>query len=362
MSLRINHAILHVLDLQGGATQFSQRELDLEERATKSYVQRHVRRAGSSAENRHGAFRPDSSFAGEFEHYLGGGTDFVSFSTMIAQFLYEELRKGEDGDPVDVLVADYDDEPDHAAAAGDEDDADPAAQARAQAAFEGRGERRFAILVLPRKQAFVHDLRREGGLAYNELVRHDATLPNPTQKVDSYAVITAGSLAVDFVDKPRTIAGAETFLIPDGLLQCTSEASTHDVFDAVTRIVEDVAAEYGANTAVKLSKAKAIVAETAAQSEYLAPWEVGSEVFDDEPQMRERFEEAARREELPEQVSVKRGVASRMAKSHRIRTDTGIEIIFPSDYFANSDYIEFVSERDGSTTIEIKNIGAIENR
>jgi hypothetical protein len=360
MALHVNNAILHVLDLQGGATQFSQRELDLSERTTLSYVQRHLRRAGSSAENRHGAFTPQSSFAGEFEHYLAGGQDFVGFSTAIARFLYEELRKGEDGAPLDVLVADYLDEPDHAAAGAAEDgDGAPAA---AQAAFEGRGERKFAVLLLPRRQAFVHDVRHEGGLAYNEVVRHDATLPNPTQKVDSYAVVSASTLAVDFVDKERTIAGAQTFLLPDGLLQCTSEASTHDVFSAVTRIVEDVAGEFGANTAVKLSQAKAVVAQTATQSEYLAPWEVADEVFADEPQMRERFEEVARREDLPEQVSVRRGVANRMAKSHRIRTDTGIEVIFPSEYFSNPDYIEFVNERDGSTTIELKNIGAIENR
>ena len=151
-------------------------------------------------------------------------------------------------------------------------------------------------------------------------------------------------------------------VVPDSLLQCSSNASSKEVLDAVTRIVADVAEEYGANTAKAVSKAKAVVAEKAAESEYLPPWEVGEEVFGDEPVMRERFEEAVRSEEIPEQVRVKKSVATRMTKSHRIRTDTGIEITFPSEYSSSPEFIEFINEADGTLSIELKNIGSIENR
>ena len=78
--------------------------------------------------------------------------------------------------------------------------------------------------------------------------------------------------------------------------------------------------------------------------------------------MRERFEEAVRSEEIPEQVRVKKSVAARMTKSHRIRTDTGIEITFPSEYSSSPEFIEFINEADGTLSIELKNIGSIENR
>ena len=101
----INHAILHVFDFEGAGTTYSARELDLGERLVKSFVQRHLRRAQGSAENKHGQFRQDSMFAGELEHYLKGG-DFVAFSRQIAEFLYAELRKGEACEACDLLVAD----------------------------------------------------------------------------------------------------------------------------------------------------------------------------------------------------------------------------------------------------------------
>ena len=55
-------------------------------------------------------------------------------------------------------------------------------------------------------------------------------------------------------------------------------------------------------------------------------------------------------------------MAQRVAKNHKIRTDTGIEITFPSEFAHNSDFIEFVSTPNGLIQIELKNIGSIENR
>lgn len=273
----------------------------------------------------------------------------------VAEFLYGELRKADPVEAADLLVVDFEDDTDPAAVNPDDAEA-------ADAAYEGRGERRFALLVLPRKQAFVHEIDSDGESDYAELVRHDATLPNPTQKIDTYAFIDERTMGVEFNDKKRLIAGADTLVIPDGLLQCSTQASPREVIDTVARIVEDVATEYGANTAVALSKAKAYMTENVGEDDELLPWNLGEEVFEDQPAMKERFVEEVRREELPERVTVKRAVAKRMAKSHKIRTDTGIEITFPSEYSANTDYIQFFNEPDGRISIELKNIGKIENR
>ena len=78
--------------------------------------------------------------------------------------------------------------------------------------------------------------------------------------------------------------------------------------------------------------------------------------------MRERYEEMAREEELPERVHVKKSVAHAANRSHRIRTDTGIEITFPAEYAQNPAFIEFTSTSNGLIRIELKNIGSIENK
>ena len=78
-----------------------------------------------------------------------------------------------------------------------------------------------------------------------------------------------------------------------------------------------------------------------------------------------RITDAARRQTrrtLPEEVPVRRGVANRLTKTHRIRTDTGIEIAFPSDLADKPGYIDFSTEPDGRLSITIRNVVSIENR
>ena len=78
--------------------------------------------------------------------------------------------------------------------------------------------------------------------------------------------------------------------------------------------------------------------------------------------MRERFEQAAQAVDLPERVPLEREAVRRVARSHKIRTDTGIEVTFPAEYSRNPEFITFTSEADGTISIQIKNIGSIENR
>ena len=85
--MRISHAILHAFDFESGSYSFSQRELDVSERAIKSYVQRHMRKISSSVENKHGQFSEGSGFADALHGYVGGQIEFVEISQQVAQYL-----------------------------------------------------------------------------------------------------------------------------------------------------------------------------------------------------------------------------------------------------------------------------------
>ncbi len=352
---RINHAILHVFDFVSCVNVFSEEELDLTSKNAKNYVVKHARKALGCIENKHGTFSDDSMFAGELRSYFRGERDFVDLSVQIAQFMATELGHMEKPQSCDLLVADFEEDAPRPPADATEEEL--------EAAYKAQGKRHFGIFLLESRQAYMHEVGSgESGGTRVDVKRHYAILPNPSQKVSSYALVDAETLAVSFVDKPREISGEERLLIPEGLLQCSQEASSKEVLDTVVRIVEEVADEYGANSAAALSKAKAaMMSEASEDSEYLAPWDLGAEVFDDEPLQR-RFEEAVAAESIPERVPVEKKAVERVARNHKIRTDTGIEITFPSEYSTNPDFIEFISEPNGLISIELKNIGSIENR
>jgi hypothetical protein len=203
-----------------------------------------------------------------------------------------------------------------------------------EASFDGEAKRRFAIILLPRSQNFMHSIEHPSGGAFNEIVRHDATLPNPSNKVDTYALIDCKDLTINFRDKARTIAEAEVWVIPNMLLQCSKEPSSHEVIKTMEQIVEEIVeaapTNISMNTVEALSRTKAMVAHSAELDERVVPQDIGRQVFKDEPQLIERYEAAAEVHELPEEISVRRAAARRLTKTHRIRTDTGIDIAFPS--------------------------------
>lgn len=335
--MKINHAILHVLDFESAVNVFSQCELDLEDnRACRQFVTTHLRRARQSGDNKRAAFAEDSAFAGELKNYFFGEREFIDLSQQVAEFISNELARADKAQSTDVLVADFDDDDD---------------------------VRWFAVMLLTSKQAFMHEVGTQDGNRVANITRHYAILPNPSQKVQSYCVVRASTMEIGYVDKARKIAGEDRMLIPEGLLQCETGVSGKEAIDTVTRVVEEVAEEHGANTAVALAKVKAAVAEKVEGDEELPPWDIVDEVFEDEPVIKDSVRAALTEEKMPERVPVERKQVERAAvRNHKIRTDTGIEISFPAEMGSNSDYIEFVNEPNGLISIELKKISSIENR
>ncbi|MDO4805781.1 MAG: nucleoid-associated protein [Coriobacteriales bacterium] len=352
--LTINHAILHAFDFDTGSCYLSEHELDMDEKLVKSYVRRHLRRCAASDQNMHGEFAQDSGFAEELGLYLDHRTSFIDLSKQIAEFFWDTLRKCDDLVQADLLVADFEQSPD--APKGDASDEE------LEKSFSGEAQRRFAVILLPRSQTFMHSIEHPSGGAFNEIVRHDATLPNPSGRVNTYVLVDCDTMAIDYCDKLRTVAEAEVWIMQNLLLKCTREPSSREVMQTVEALVEEVAEVGNVNVVEAVGHAKACMAHAANLEERLIPEQIGREVFEDDPRLTERFEERAREVELPEEVQVRAAAARRLAKNHRIRTDTGVDVTYPSDFSTNPDYLSFQYEEDGTMTILIRNVRSIENR
>ena len=365
--MHIDHAILHAFDFEGGSDYPSERELNLDSRSVKSYVQRSLRKLIASPESRHGELSDQSSFGAALKTYVqGDSVSFIELSQQLARFMWEELRRCDDLEQCDLLVADFTDTSDmgrRADGASKEQGATTVATAALSRDAEDLSERFLAAALLPRRQAFVHELGLDDtGVASNDILRQDSTLPSPTQRIDSYLLVNLKTGSVDFHDKERRQAGSVLQLISDRLLSCSAQASTREVVQAIGRIVEEVADGHGMSSAQAVAQAKRVVTSSAERDEPLLPSEVGRQVFTERPELAERYEQAVRDEQLPEEIPMRRSAANRLAKSHRIRTDTGIEISFPSEYAADDTYIEFMADAQGRVSILIKNVGSIENR
>ena len=112
MSTRVNHAILHVFDFNSCVNVFSEEELDLSQRQTKTYVATHARRALGNIDNKHGEFASTSLFAEEMRAYKRGLKSFTELSIQIAEFMAEELSHQDKPVSTDLLVVDFEEDAD----------------------------------------------------------------------------------------------------------------------------------------------------------------------------------------------------------------------------------------------------------
>ena len=90
--------------------------------------------------------------------------------------------------------------------------------------------------------------------------------------------------------------------------------------------------------------------------------DLAANVFNESEEMQNAFISTSLEHELPKEVEMPKQYAQRKLKNQKIKTDTGIELTFPTEYSENSHFIEFVNKPDGTISIEIKNVGKITNK
>lgn len=336
MILRMNKAILHVFDFVSCVNVMSKAELDLEDKTVRQYVSGICRKAMGATDAHPGRFERDSPFATRISRWFHGQEDFIKMTGEMADFLGGELAHVDQAASCDLLCADFTD---------------------------GDDERWFGLFLLDIKKAFTHDVSGATGSPFCDVVRRNAVLPAATQKLGSWALVRASDLAVRVVEPVRQMDGADRLLLQQQLLSCTTEASSKEALDAVREMVEEVADEHGANAALALSRAKAYVTEHVDSEGSFSCEGLAEEVFADSEPARRKLELAAEVRKLPADVQVdRRAVDTKAMRNHRIVTDTGIEISYPAELGENPDFIRFESAPDGSISIELLNIGKIENK
>ena len=330
----INHLILHIMDCPAQLCLLADQEMDLQHEGTLDFVERHLQRLQRENRSQKGRFNQDSGFKQALDQYCQGQRDFVDFSRVVADVLYNQLSRAEKLASLDFLVVDY---------------------SVAEKYYIG-------LLLLDYRRGFIHQVDNGPQGLVNSIVEHNAILPNSNQKIAAYALVDKESRQILFDDKLLTIDGVELSVLADKVLDCSAEMSSKEALKAVSDIATQVAESYGENAAVVLSQAKNYIVENAEVSELLSLEELGKELFAAAPDQQRSYASLMEEAQLPQEVEISKSLAVKTGRSHKIKTDTGIELSFPVEYFSNPDFIEFINNPDGTIAIELKNIGKITNK
>ena len=330
----VNRAILHILDFNSGITVFSEQELEISSDSVITFLTKHLEKSYHDQNSKSGIFNSDSKFKQQVIDYIEDRSDFIRFSVETAQLMHSALSQTDDLASADLLICD----------------------------FTLTDKRFIALLKCNNRVGFIHQVNKVDGKIKNEIINHYAILPNLSQKIDEYAFIEVDSLAIQFFDKKCFMNGQDTYLLSEQILACSSGVSPKSTLKLVNVITRKIAENHGQSSVAAISKAKSYLVESTETSEYLDPVDLGRQVFSASSIMQAEYLEEAKKAGITESVKIDRDFCVKKGKSHKIKTDTGIEISFPVDYVDNKEYMEFINNPDGTLSIELKNIGKITNK
>ena len=331
--IEIDKAVLHILDFRSGMTVYSDAELELSD-SIREFLLRHIEKALASQEAKPGTFYEDSAFKAFLEGYVGGKLDFIAFSREAAHTLEEAYAHSEEMASADVIVCD----------------------------IRADEVRKIALFKCNSHMGYIHQVNRTEAGIRNEILHHYAMMPNLGQKMDEFAFVDVEGEGVSFVGKRYTIDGNSICVFPEILLECSQLPSPREAMKGIAKAAAKVAEAYGQDEVATAAAVKSYIAERMETSDALDLQEAGRELFRDNPSMQADYEEQIREAGLTEPVRMDKEATLKKVCRHKLRTDTGIELTIPTDYFDNTEYVEFNNNEDGTLSITLKHISNIVNR
>jgi len=332
--ININKAVMHILDCRSEVKVFSEQEMDLTNSNAVKFITKHIEKSSKDSDMRSGYLNENSRFYSQLKAYLDGAVSFVEFSIWIADLMYETIKSSDKPESSDMFLCDV--------------------------AIDD--VRQIVLLKCLNKVGYTHQVTHENGMIQNEVIKHFSILPSTTQRMDSFAFINTEPTMVKFLDKNYSVDGQETALLSEVLLECSFTKSTKETVKLMNLVSETVAENFGANAVEAVAAVKNCMIESLEDSDSIDPVAMGRQVFASSPGMQKAFAEELASVGISEPISVEKVFVGRANKMHKIKTDTGIEVSFPVDYYHNDDFIEFINKPDGTLAIELKNIGQITNK
>lgn len=332
MVIVIDKAILHILDFNSGLTLYSDELLDLDDNINL-FLAKHIEKSYLSQDAKKGTFYDDSTFKTNLTSYLNSEIDFVKFSKEIARSFEQTLVHAEEMNPADIIIA----------------------EARID------DVRQLVIFKADSHIGYIHQVQQTENGIKNEIINHYSIMPSLSQKITEFAFVDMKTQAISLAGKKYTIDGNTIYALAEIVLECEQAHSPKETIKALSKTAAKVAETYGMDKVTTEVAVKQYVTGNMQQGSTLDLAAAGKEIFN-APAMQDDLDNALKQAGFSEPVEMNPEFTIKKMCQHKLKTDTGIELTIPADYFNNTEYIEFNNLADGSLSITLKHINNIVNK
>lgn len=316
---------MHILDLTSGTKVFSENPMALDAEI-ESYLLAHLESFFEGLDIGHTQIEESSHVA-----QMMKSENFKDFSLQIADAFLRVMEKTEEIKPCDLVCI----------------------------LFSKDEVEYVAAIKLNFKTSFSHHVEVIDTAITNKIVMHHTTLPPKSQKLEEGILIALHEQEAWIKDRQVTIDGKKTAYITEEILGIPRLITPKRAINEMTKAAEKTIEKFQDNPRVATAKVRAVIEDMIDHYGHVDASLIAEKCFETVEE-KEAFEETVAKKGVDQAPwDVPDSQKSKIRRTQKIKTSSGVEIVVPYAYMAREENIEIINHPDGSVSIELKNLGEL---
>ena len=209
------------------------------------------------------------------------------------------------------------------------------------------------------KSSYAHHVEVNDQAITNKIVMHHTTLPAKTQKLEEGFLIALHAYEAWVKDKQVTIDGKKMAYITEEIMGIPKLITPKRAIEDMAKAAEKTVSKYAENPRVATAKVRAVIEDMIDHYGHVDAALIAEKCFDSTDE-RKAFEESVAKKGVDQAPwDVPDSQKTKIKRTQKIKTTSGVEIVVPYAYMARAENIEIINHPDGSISIELKNLGEL---
>lgn len=327
MEIRINNAILHILDSTATLPVYSSESLHLDDEKVHDFIGKHVERIFEDQGVKLGKFVASSQIKELIKNIK---EDFIDSSVSIAEILYELMQKYPEIPCGDLLIS----------------------------LVNSENQNYLAIIKFNYKEGYTHYVDYGDSGTLNKIVVNKVMFPSETQRNIEAALINLEDLSLRIFEREYDIEGGKILYFSKMFLECITDLSIKESIKVIREVAKDITKRYYDDDFNKVSAIKEAIYDNLDNGS-IEVENVANAIFRNSPDIKKEYIERVEEAGVNKVVDLEGKKPEKKLTVHKIKMDNGIQLDIPVDIYRDKNIIEFMNNPDGTISIMIKNISKI---
>jgi len=226
--------------------------------------------------------------------------------------------------------------------------------------FKLDGIRHLGIIKMNYRHSYIHYIENNSSGRVNTIIKQKTTLPGENQKVEECALINLDDFTIKLIEKKYEINGKKDFYFSSLFLESSSQISNNEKIKIFRKATENFNKKYCSDDITKPTDMRKTIADSIERENTIDIENIARSAFRKNPDMIDSYIQHIEKAGLKDKtIGITQQVIEKVFKHHKIKTDTGVELNLPVDFYNDKEKIEFLNNPDGTISIVIKNISRI---